>query len=113
MLIALWELIPVELKICPKCKVKLTLQNLDIHHKDGRRSNNKPENLEPMCSKCHRGALKRSTDFMINTSFRLTGDELYYLEEEAEKEGISVSAMIRRSIDNFRKTQDQKSDQVS
>jgi len=97
-LIALWELIPAEYKACPKCKCKLTLHNLDINHKDGRRSNNKPENLELLCSKCHRGKVQRLSQFMINTSLRLPGDVLHNLEDIAEKEGISVSAVIRRSL---------------
>jgi len=104
-LIALWELIPAKFKICPRCKRRLTLRNLDIHHKNGRRSNNKPENLEPLCSKCHVGKVERHNEFMINTSLRLSGDMLQGLEETAEKEGISVSAVIRRSIENLRKTQ--------
>lgn len=99
-LIALWKLIPAQYKICPKCKKKLTLQNLDIHHKDGRRSNSKPENLQLMCSQCHRGKVQQLRKFMINKSIRFPANLLHDIEEAAEKEGISVSAIIRRSIES-------------
>ena len=42
--------------ICSSCKVNLYKNRglLHVHHRDGNRGNNKPSNLEVLCSLCHR-----------------------------------------------------------
>jgi 5-methylcytosine-specific restriction endonuclease McrA len=41
--------------VCEKCGFQATsIQQMDIHHKDRNRTNNSIENLESLCSNCHR-----------------------------------------------------------
>ena len=39
---------------CAACKRKLTAYGLDLDHKNGDRSNNKPSNCQVLCVPCHR-----------------------------------------------------------
>src|SRR5919108_1619604 len=39
---------------CVMCKRKLEAYGLDLHHKNGNRSNNKLSNCEVLCTPCHR-----------------------------------------------------------
>lgn len=39
---------------CAACKRKLTAYGLDLDHKNGDRSNNKPSNCQILCVPCHR-----------------------------------------------------------
>jgi len=40
--------------ICGKCKEKIEPFSYDIHHRDGKSSNNSIGNLVALCVKCHR-----------------------------------------------------------
>lgn len=39
--------------VCSKCQYREDDRMLDVHHKDGNRSNNKIDNLEVLCVWCH------------------------------------------------------------
>jgi 5-methylcytosine-specific restriction endonuclease McrA len=37
-------------RVCMECASK---QNIEVHHVDGDRNNNDPDNLVPLCRDCH------------------------------------------------------------
>jgi len=43
----------IEKNICEICGVPSSEKKLDVHHKDGNHFNNKPENWQILCRKCH------------------------------------------------------------
>ena len=76
-----------------------------IHHIDGDRSNNNPDNLAPLCPNCHDQA-----DLKRQLSNRLTADRIIALRDrwyaycETRKQGsnVSVNAILR--MKNFQRS---------
>jgi len=76
-----------------------------IHHLDGDRSNNDPDNLAPLCPNCHDQA-----DLKRLLSNRLTADRIKALRDrwyaycEARKEGSNVSVNAILKMKNFQRS---------
>jgi hypothetical protein len=58
---AVWRKVALMSKppVCEECGKKLSGRDLQVHHKDGYRSNNDIDNLMVVCSKCHNTVLHR------------------------------------------------------
>lgn len=53
-------------------------ENVEVHHIDGDRDNNSPENLRPVCKSCHRGREHRCWEHLQN----LTPEQLAQAESK-------------------------------
>lgn len=101
-LVKLWELIPTDKKKCGKCGVDLTPEITDIHHIDGKRFNNKPENLELLCQSCHRGHKRpRNKPMNLLVTMRFNEELLTKINLDAENSGTDVSKVIRRIVSDY------------
>jgi len=92
---ALVRLIPEDKMICAKCEKKIIVENCHVHHKDGKRYNSRPENLELQCLECHKSI---TDEPMINISFRFPANLLQVLDEKAEVLGINMSMLVRHIL---------------
>ncbi len=96
-----WCMIDETKKVCARCGISLTLENTDVHHKDGRRYNNNSDNLELLCKKCHRGLggrASRHEEPMIFTGFRLPSILLEKLDRRANELRMTPSALVREIL---------------
>jgi len=89
---AILQLIPKEKLICSICKKQIPLENLEIHHKDGKRYNSNIKNLDLRCKQCHRNV---TSETMIITNYKFPADLLKIIDEKAQELGISNSAVVR------------------
>lgn len=94
----LLSLIPPEERICVVCKCQLTTEITDLHHKDGKRWNNKPENLMLICQTCHRGHITPRKQDSILISVKLPTNLLEKISNEAEITFSNTSAIIRKIL---------------
>jgi len=74
------------------CKKQMDIENLEVHHKDGKRYNSDLSNLELRCKKCHRNI---TNETMIIANYKFPADLLKIIDEKAQELGISNSAVVR------------------
>lgn len=98
----LWALIPESLKKCENCGNKIDFDDADVHHINGKRYDNSPENLKMLCSKCHGGGSKG--DPMSQKSVRLHNSMYKKIDELSIKLGINQSLFIRNAIEMYLKS---------
>jgi DNA-directed RNA polymerase subunit RPC12/RpoP len=97
-LIAIWNLLPSSERKCSICRRELSLDNLNIHHKNGDRQNNTSENLQITCKNCHNrihGNENESNGIII---FRVPRDLKNKINSIAQKEKTTKSRVIRRFL---------------
>jgi len=71
-----------------ECQVCGRTSNVEVHHRDGDRTNNRLENLIPMCRGCHtrvhRGRLEKFSEELLPT------DERGHLSEDTTTIALSL-----------------------
>ena len=89
---AILQFIPKDKLICTICKKQIDIENLAVHHKDGKRYNSDPSNLELRCKRCHRNV---TSETMIITNYKFPANLLKVIDEKAQELQISNSAVVR------------------
>lgn len=98
----IWALVPDVLKKCENCGRRIEFDDADVHHINGKRYDNRPENLMMLCVKCHgHGNGIRRGDPMSQKSVRLPTSMYKKLDEIAEKHGINQSLTIRNALEEY------------
>ena len=93
-----WVLIPENLKICSRCGEKLNPDDVEVHHKNGKKYDDSPENLALICSQCHRGIKRYTIETTIPITVKFPQSLLKKIDEESTKLEINKSVFIRNVI---------------
>lgn len=89
---AILQFIPKDKLVCAICKKPMKVENLEVHHKDGKRYNSDLSNLELRCKQCHRNV---SSETMVITNYKFPENLLKVVDEKAKELGVNNSIVVR------------------
>ena len=86
-----------------KCSICDTEQNLQVHHKDGNRNNNQPENLITLCNSCHLRVHSKNLETIFAdeiTSIEYVGrTEVYDIEMNSPFHNFVANGVVVHNCD--------------
>lgn len=95
------------INICDVCSGLFSKDNLEVHHVDGNRTNNEPDNLKVLCKECHSSVHKGNGPSELTESVEYTTvsasvpDDVYYEWRETIPNGINMSDAITKMMDQW------------
>lgn len=92
-----------------ECAVCQSAENLEVHHKDRDRSNNHIDNLQILCTPCHRKQhVLYPGEAMVNKNFQIPLSLKQWIEAEAVRrsaatgEKVSTAEVVREAVTKLR-----------
>ena len=88
---------------CQKCE-SINKKYLEVHHKDGNRKNNAPENLEVLCMKCHTAFYtekKKRTSYNDRIVCHPIGLQIKQIEWLDKNKQFKIHKFFRHKLDEY------------